>query len=106
VSGSPITVPASPTANDVILDDVDGVTITLNQETPGGLFNAVAIEIFTPPGFNGSIDVAQVIAGAGFVPPPAIPEPSTWAMMLVGLAGLGFVGYCRAKSGPAAPSAA
>ena len=27
---------------------------------------------------------------------PVIPEPSTWAMMVVGFAGLGFAGY-RAK---------
>ena len=26
-----------------------------------------------------------------------VPEPSTWAMMLVGLAGLGYAGYRRAK---------
>jgi hypothetical protein len=26
-----------------------------------------------------------------------IPEPSTWAMMLTGFAGLGFVGYRKAK---------
>jgi hypothetical protein len=25
--------------------------------------------------------------------PPSVPEPSTWAMMLVGFAGLGFLGY-------------
>jgi PEP-CTERM motif len=28
-----------------------------------------------------------------------IPEPSTWAMMLFGFVGLGFVGYRRAKKG-------
>ena len=28
----------------------------------------------------------------------AVPEPSTWAMMLLGFAGLGFAGYRRAKS--------
>jgi hypothetical protein len=26
-------------------------------------------------------------------PPPTVPEPSTWAMMLLGFAGLGYVGY-------------
>jgi hypothetical protein len=33
-------------------------------------------------------------------PPPTLtaPEPSTWAMMLLGLAGLGFLGYHRASA--------
>jgi hypothetical protein len=35
-----------------------------------------------------------------------VPEPSTWAMMLLGFAGLGFAGYRRAKSGGTAISAA
>jgi hypothetical protein len=26
-------------------------------------------------------------------PPSAVPEPSTWAMMVLGFAGLGFLGY-------------
>ena len=30
-----------------------------------------------------------------------VPEPSTWAMMLLGFAGLGFAGYRHArKTGP------
>jgi len=32
----------------------------------------------------------------------AVPEPSTWAMLLLGFAGLGYAGYRKAKSGPAA----
>ena len=32
----------------------------------------------------------------------AVPEPSTWAMMLVGFAGLGFAGYRRAREQHAA----
>jgi hypothetical protein len=32
---------------------------------------------------------------------PVIPEPSTWAMMLLGFAGLGFVGYRAARKGSA-----
>ena len=27
----------------------------------------------------------------------AVPEPSTWAMMLLGFAGLGYAGYRRAR---------
>jgi hypothetical protein len=34
---------------------------------------------------------AFVLGGAGSS--GAVPETSTWAMMLTGLAGLGFVGY-------------
>ena len=32
-----------------------------------------------------------------FVIGGAVPEPSTWAMMLLGFAGLGFAGYRRAR---------
>jgi hypothetical protein len=40
------------------------------------------------------------LAGFQAFTPAAIPEPSTWAMMLFGVAGLGFVGY-RATKGHA-----
>jgi len=35
----------------------------------------------------------------------AVPEPSTWAMMLIGFAGLGFAGYRSAKKSGAALAA-
>jgi hypothetical protein len=35
-----------------------------------------------------------------------VPEPSTWAMMLLGFAGLGFAGYRKANSGQTSPLAA
>jgi hypothetical protein len=38
--------------------------------------------------------------------PPAIPEPSTWAMLLIGFAGLAFAGYRLAKTARTAFSAA
>jgi hypothetical protein len=31
-----------------------------------------------------------------------IPEPSTWAMMLLGFAGLGFLAYRKVRTGPLA----
>ncbi len=34
----------------------------------------------------------------GVGPATAVPEASTWAMMLVGFAGLGFAGYRRCAS--------
>jgi PEP-CTERM motif len=30
----------------------------------------------------------------------AIPEPSTWAMMLLGFAGLGYAGFRRTRKSP------
>jgi unsaturated chondroitin disaccharide hydrolase len=37
----------------------------------------------------------------GWVLYSPVPEPSTWAMMLLGFAGLGFAGYRRARAGRA-----
>jgi PEP-CTERM motif len=34
-----------------------------------------------------------------------VPEPSTWAMMLLGFAGLGFAGYSRTKARSVVPAA-
>ena len=36
--------------------------------------------------------------GLDFVVGGAVPEPSTWAMMLVGFAGLGYMGYRRSRT--------
>ena len=53
---------------------------------------------FSPGIFGPNFDVGAVGA--------AIPEPSTWGMMLLGFAGLGFVGYRKAKTRRTEPSAA
>ena len=36
----------------------------------------------------------------------AVPEPSTWAMMLLGFAGVGFAAYRKRKNGTFAMTAA
>jgi PEP-CTERM motif len=49
-----------------------------------------------------NIDLTIVTYGSGaFVFGGAVPEPSTWAMMLLGFAGLTLAGYRRAKAGHA-----
>jgi outer membrane lipase/esterase len=42
----------------------------------------------------------MVIADAFLTATGAVPEPSTWAMMILGFAGIGFMAY-RRKSKPA-----
>jgi hypothetical protein len=39
-----------------------------------------------------------------FLGTPIVPEPSTWAMMILGFAGIGFMAY-RRKSKPAVTAA-
>jgi hypothetical protein len=46
------------------------------------------------PDLNATLTLDITTAGSG---PPTIPEPSTWAMMLLGFAGLGFAGYRRSR---------
>jgi probable HAF family extracellular repeat protein len=48
-----------------------------------------------------SINYAGQVVGESSEFQPPVPEPSTWAMMLLGFAGLALAGYRRAKRGPA-----
>jgi PEP-CTERM motif-containing protein len=38
------------------------------------------------------------LAGLAFLPAGGVPEPATWAMMIVGFGGLGFVAYRRSRN--------
>jgi hypothetical protein len=55
--------------------------------------SAMADTISSANGFSGSITY-------DYTPAAAVPEPSTWAMMILGFAGVGFMAY-RRKSKPA-----
>jgi hypothetical protein len=64
---------------------------------------------------DNELDTTAFIQGLGNAPPPngtpasppiGTPEPATWAMMLLGFAGMGFVGYRRAAGARNAESAA
>lgn len=106
ILGHSYTIPVNPTVNDVIFDSGD-LSIILNQqiadptESAGITTNAIAIN-FTgfPLGLNlvnGTVDVAQSYAS---IDVSTIPETSTWAMMLLGFAGLGYAGFRKSRSAP------
>jgi hypothetical protein len=76
--------------------------------TPGGNYDcgAAGYCMIGPgtPGTSGLGPPADAYATIEFTATAAavVPEPSTWVMMLVGFAGLGFAGYRRAREPRAA----
>lgn len=51
----------------------------------------------TSDSLGGSLDAITIDA----MTIAAVPEPSTWAMMILGFAGVGFIAYRRRKQSPA-----
>jgi hypothetical protein len=81
--------------------DIDGL-LFVTAENPGGYWNLWG----TSPG-NYSLwesvgSYNYPIEESGNLSMTAVPEPSTWAMMLLGFAGLGYAGYRRARAPRAA----
>jgi PEP-CTERM motif len=77
--------------------DIESFDIT-SFLTPGVNNLNIALGPGTIPGDAIADIVAAIDLPAGAAPPtPGVPEPSTWAMMLVGFAGLGFMGWRGAR---------
>ena len=81
------------------------------DEPPGSLGVAIRSATFSLAGTGGDFksmkqfEVSECLttagcSGGGGEPPGSIPEPSTWAMMLLGFVGLGFAAFRRAKVRP------
>jgi hypothetical protein len=68
-----------------------------------GLFPNVPVVAVADLSISGSCGTATCVKGTGLV---GAPEPSTWAMMALGFAGLGFAGYRKARGARTALSAA
>jgi uncharacterized membrane protein len=77
---------------------VDGVTYA-TEWGGGSIINLGGLPGVTFSGAEGVNNLGQVVGESDGS--TVVPEPSTWAMMLVGFAGLGFTGYRRAKAGAA-----
>lgn len=50
---------------------------------------------FTTVAFNSGANQASASVGGSFFYVAAVPEPSTWAMIILGFAGIGFTAYRR-----------
>jgi hypothetical protein len=81
----PVTNPADPSVG--AGDPLDPIG------TPGG-----ASWVTTASELDSSVVYLTTTGGGGaFLVGVAVPEPTTWAMMLIGFAGLGYAGYRQAK---------
>jgi hypothetical protein len=67
----------------------------------GDVTNSGQFVGFVDVGPIGSLTLSDNFVGLVGLTLP-VPESSTWAMMLIGFAGLGFAGYRKAKTGPRA----
>jgi hypothetical protein len=75
----------------------DGVVFGVDSNP--GTFSLYTFNISTgAPTLVGPYGASLNLAGLAF---SAVPEPATWAMMLVGFAGLAYAGFRRAKARPA-----
>jgi hypothetical protein len=80
------------TDNDYNSAIAPGETGSFDALNLGGFMPSIGWSVSVEGGPNGE---ATEIFG-GFV--ETIPEPSTWAMMLIGFAGLGYLGYRRRQT--------
>jgi hypothetical protein len=79
--------------------NLNGVTVSNLQfsETGDGTYNTTTGEWDNPEGGTSHLYITASFTSA-------VPEPSTWAMMILGFAGVGFVAY-RRKRGAALAAA-
>jgi hypothetical protein len=63
----------------------------------------IGIDVFNlPEGVTANAPGSDIVNNRFTLPTTSVPEPSTWAMMLLGFAGLGYAGYRRARGSHAA----
>ena len=89
-------------SSDVILDTVSASFATYDLTSSIG--PVVGSGVINPgssfPTSGGAFVLTSVGESTFTAATSAIPEPSTWAMMLIGFAGLGYAGYRRATGRP------
>ncbi|MGA2487280.1 MAG: PEP-CTERM sorting domain-containing protein [Roseiarcus sp.] len=81
--------------------DIGGVLFTTTQN-PGGYWNLWGNSSGNYSLFESAPGLGYPIQEIGNLTVSAVAEPSTWAMMLLGFGGLGFVGYRASRRGAVA----
>jgi PEP-CTERM motif len=74
---------------------VNGSPLTITQMLTNydlNMMNVMSVNISGVPSDSGYWVADNIVTNVG-----GVPEPSTWAMMLLGFAGLGFTGFRRGK---------
>jgi hypothetical protein len=89
-----------------LFNGANSVVVSVPPVSDGDQFASDSNRYFVVSGF----DFNKVVFGSSQnsfefdnVAVAGAPEPSTWAMMLLGFAGLGFAGYRKAKGGQTSP---
>ena len=77
-------------------DLVTAFGVVNSQDNPGGYL----ISFNTSTAFD-KVVFSTDTSAFEFAFTAAVPEPSTWAMMILGFFGLGFMAYCRKQNGSA-----
>jgi PEP-CTERM motif-containing protein len=88
---------ADPACDTVSADPSNDYENELSRDLGPGYYTVgIILEGTDPSDPMYSVDFETPVIGGSVS--PAVPEPSTWAMLLLGFASLGFAGYRRAKS--------
>jgi hypothetical protein len=77
----------------------NSITWDLTGTVTGGAFHDVPVSMIIDATQSGGPGNVISVSGSNF---SAIPEPSTWVMMLLGFAGLGYVAVRRSAKDPSA----
>jgi hypothetical protein len=99
-SGTSLTLSASNAAHGQVLTFTSDVIPAIDLHNPEGM--SLSFADVTPPASitaSGTLASAHMSVSGTFSASP-IPEPSTWAMIALGFAGLGFVGFRQTRPTP------
>jgi choice-of-anchor A domain-containing protein len=95
---------------DALFNFENATTVNLGQWGASILAPDATVKITSGGNIEGSLFAESFLGGGelhnnnlfnGALPTAAVPEPSTWAMVIAGFAGLGFLGWRRGRSGAA-----